>query len=314
MPIYVNTNVSSLGTQNTLRNTTWKLDSNYQHLASGLRINTAKDDAANLHISNNLTAQINGLDQGNRNSNDGIALAQTVDGALNETVSILQKLRTLAVQTANGTYTDDDRAVAQTEMTSLCAEITRIAKKTTYAGATVLDGKGGSSLVNADGKINFQVGSNSLDTISLDLSNAFHMSGLTAQASLNVTNADVADATQNTFTGLVGTTNDAGETVVRWSVSSSDAAQKTLANIDTFIALVDQKRTELGSVMNRMESTIRNYSNTSNDQSDSRSRVRDTDFASETAALTQNNIIQQASQTILSQANQLPAVAVTLLR
>lgn len=312
MALYVNSNVSSLSAQYSLRNTTWKLDSNYRSLGSGLRINTAKDDAANLHVSNNLTSQINGLDQGNRNSNDGIALAQTVDGGLTETVNMLQKMRTLAVQAANGTYTEDDRAVMQQEMSDMCAEISRIAEKTTYAGATVLDGKNG--LVGDDGNITFQVGSNSNDTISLDLSEAFHMKGLMGQTGLNAKDAKDADATQADFVGLVQTTNANGDNLYRWSVSNGDAAQKTLANIDAFITAVDAKRTELGSVMNRMESTIRNYSNTSDEQSDSRSRVRDTDFASETAALTQNNILQQASQSILSQANQQPAFAVSLLQ
>lgn len=315
MALYVSTNVSSLNAQYTMRNTTWKLDSNYRSLGSGLRINTAKDDAANLHVSNNLTAQINGLDQGNRNSNDGIALAQTVDGGLTETVNMLQKMRTLAVQAANGTYTDDDRAVMQQEMSSMCAEISRIAEKTTYAGATVLDGTGGSSLVGDDGNVTFQVGSNSNDTIALDLSDAFHMQGLMDQTGLQSVNAANADpATNNDFIGLVATKDANNNDVYRWSVSTGEAAQKTLANIDAFITAVDNKRTELGSVMNRMESTIRNYGNTSDEQSDSRSRVRDTDFASETAALTQNNILQQASQSILSQANQQPAFAVRLLQ
>lgn len=318
MALYVNTNVSSLHAQRQLSNTTLKLDTNYQHLSSGLRINTAKDDSAGLQVTESLTSQINGLDQGNRNTNDGLALAQTIDGSLEELSNLLQRIRTLSVQAANGTYMDSDRETMQKEANSLCAEISRIAEDTTFAGAQVLDGIGSnlnSSLINTKGQIDFQVGSNSYDLISIGLSKAYHMDGLSQQTNLHVTaSADLGTpAGQAGFTGLVQTTNAAGDNIVRWSVSSMDAAQKTLENIDKFIQEVDLKRTDLGAVMNRMESTIRNYNNNSSNHSDSRSRMRDTDFASETATLTQNNIVQQASQSILSQANQQPAFVTSLL-
>ncbi len=140
MALYVNTNVSSINAQRKLANSTLALNTSYQRLSSGLRINSSKDDAAGLQISDRLTAQINGLNQGNRNSNDGIALAQTIEGALDETTNMLQRIRTLAVQAANGTNTAKDRQALQEEVKSLSHEITRIAQKTTFAGATVLDG------------------------------------------------------------------------------------------------------------------------------------------------------------------------------
>ena len=140
MALYVNTNVSSINAQRKLANSTLALNTSYQRLSSGLRINSSKDDAAGLQISDRLTAQINGLNQGNRNANDGIALAQTIEGALDETTNMLQRIRVLAVQAANGTNTAKDRQALQEEVNALSDEITRIAQKTTFAGAQVLDG------------------------------------------------------------------------------------------------------------------------------------------------------------------------------
>lgn len=313
MALYVSTNVSSLNAQYKLSNVTSKLDVNYQRLGSGQRINTAKDDASGLQISNSLTSQLKGFDQGNRNTDDGIALAQTIDGALSETVSMLQKIRTLAVQAANGNYTNEDRQTMQIEMNNMCAEISRIAEKTTFAGATVLDGAGNNSLIPDDGFVKFQVGANSNDTISIDLSAPYHLKGIADQAGVQEVAAQDADTNNANFQGFVQTTVN-GQDAFRWALSTADAAQLTLANIDSFITAVDTKRTQLGSLMNRMEATVRNYSANSDNHADTRSRIRDTDFASETANLTQNNIIQQASQTILSQSNQAPVFAISLLQ
>ena len=306
MALYVNTNVSSINAQRKLTNATNSLNVSYQRLASGLRINSAKDDAAGLQISDRLTSQINGLNQGNRNTNDGIALAQTIEGALDETTNMLQRIRTLAVQSANGTNTAEDRAALQQEVDKLSAEITRIAKQTTFAGATVLDGAGGKSLVpggQGQGKLVFQVGANAGDTLNLSWSRAFTMSGLYSQVLGNTFQADK---------GITKRTVDNANQFV-WQVSTAKTAQETLANIDAFIQKVDSKRSELGAIQNRMESTIRNQANISENEADARSRIRDTDFASETAALTQNNIIQQASQSVLAQANQRPTIALSLL-
>ena len=169
MALYVNTNVSSINAQRKLTNATNSLNVSYQRLASGLRINSAKDDAAGLQISDRLTSQITGLNQGNRNTNDGIALAQTIEGALDETTNMLQRIRTLAVQSANGTNTKEDRQALQQEVKSLSLEISRIAQQTTFAGATILDGIGDKSLIPKDGankgKMVFQVGANAGDTL-----------------------------------------------------------------------------------------------------------------------------------------------------
>ena len=307
MALYVNTNVSSINAQRKLANSTLALNTSYQRLSSGLRINSSKDDAAGLQIADRLTAQINGLNQGNRNANDGIALAQTIEGALDETTNMLQRIRTLAVQAANGTNTAKDRKALQEEVNSLCQEITRIGQKTTFAGAHVLMSVGAQNvdtLKNADGEYFFQVGANSQDMITLAMSRGFHLSGIAAMGSVTAQQAK-ADLTKS---GLFKDGN-----IVRWVVCQASYAQATLANIDKMIEAVDSKRAALGAVQNRMESTIRNQSSIAENESDARSRIRDTDFASETAALTQNQIIQQASQTILSQANQRPTVALSLL-
>ena len=148
MALYVNTNVSSINAQRKLANSTLALNTSYQRLSSGLRINSSKDDAAGLQISDRLTSQINGLNQGNRNANDGIALAQTIEGALDETTNMLQRIRTLAVQAANGTNTAKDRKALQEEVDALCYEVSRIAYKTTFAGAHVLMSFGAKATAN----------------------------------------------------------------------------------------------------------------------------------------------------------------------
>ena len=316
MALYVNTNVSSINAQRKLTNATNSLNVSYQRLASGLRINSAKDDAAGLQISDRLTSQINGLNQGNRNTNDGIALAQTIEGALDETTNMLQRIRTLAVQAANGTNTQEDRNALQQEVTSLSEEISRIARQTTFAGATVLNGKvdnakNPKSLIPTDGKIVFQVGANANDTLNLNWCKAFTMEGINEQlGAQKITYELAANASKS---GLVVDAAANKGSTARWSVSSAKAATATLSNIDKFIQVIDSRRSELGALQNRMESTIRNQANISENEADARSRIRDTDFASETAALTQNNIIQQASQSVLAQANQRPTIALSLL-
>ncbi|WP_274967888.1 flagellin [Succinimonas amylolytica] len=320
MALYVNTNVSSLNAQRMMANSTNSLDTSYKRLASGLRINSAKDDAAGLQISDRLTSQINGLNQGNRNAQDGISLSQTAEGAMDEMVSMYQRIRTLALQSANGTNSTDDRTALQQEVTQLCSEIDRIAKDTTFAGEKILTGAKSTNneLGNASPKtgysrssatVDFQVGADANQKISITL-------GL-GDDGLGFSVKDVAKSLSATKAAAI--TDDAtkylkanGEELT-FDISTVATAQNTLSNIDAFIAKVDGKRAELGAVQNRLESTIRNQSNVSENVAAARSRIRDTDFASETAAMTQQNIIQQASQSILSQANQRPQVALSLL-
>ncbi|MBV7436159.1 flagellin [Aeromonas sp. sif2416] len=299
MSMYINTNVSSLNAQRNMMNSTKSLDTSYTRLASGLRINSAKDDAAGLQISNRLTSQVNGLDQGNRNANDGISLAQTAEGAMDEVTGMLQRMRTLAQQSANGSNSDKDREALQKEVDQLGAEINRISGATTFAGTKLLDGNFGGA---------FQVGADANQTISFSLSQAggFSISGIAAAASAIVT-------------GATGTTI-AVDTVFRSgsagaiSISSQNNAQNVLASVDAMLEVVDGKRAELGAVQNRLDSTIRNQSNISENVSAARSRIRDADFATETANMTKQNILQQAASSILAQANQRPQSALSLLQ
>ena len=302
MSIYVNTNVTSLNTTNKLSKATHSLDTTYKRLSSGYRINSAKDDAAGLQISNRLTSQINGLKQGNRNANDGIALAQTAEGALDEVHTMLQRIRTLSVQSANGTNTTADRVSIQGEVSQLCAEINRIACKTTFGGSEILSGNKNATgtLLDANGKIAFQVGANANDNISIDLTSGFtvkQMQGACGAATNTIQEGD-ADGTGHGSS---------------FSVSTAEKAQKTLASIDKFIGYVDKKRGEFGAIQNRLESTISNQSNIAENESDARSRIRDTDYAEEAANLSQQNIIQQAATSMLTQANSRPQIALSLL-
>ena len=314
MALYVQTNTTSLNSQRKLNTATKNLDSTYQHLASGLRINCAKDDAAGLQISNRLTSQINGLKQGNRNANDGIALCQTMEGALDETTSMLQRIRTLALQAANGTNTTIDRQAIQEEVIQLSQEITRIACKTTYAGKQCIAGvtgkdKGG--VLNSKGDIEFQVGAYANDTLKLSMKNGFTLSGICmdvkkdgAAAAIIVTDTD-ADNNAYGMYKLDG--------FYTFSVHSASSAQKTIATIDSMINVVDSHRAALGALQNRMESTIRNQENVAENVSDARSRIRDADYSEEASNLTAQNIVQQAATTILTQANQRPQIATSLL-
>ena len=325
MALYVNTNVSSLNAKRMLNNSTNSLDTTYKRLASGLRINSAKDDAAGLQISNRLTSQINGLEQGNRNAQDGISLAQTAEGAMDEMTTMYQRIRTLALQSANGTNSDKDRGALQEEVNQLCAEVDRITKDTTFGGEKILTGEKSAgkdfTLKNADLQVNrasatvdFQVGADANQKISVNLGNKKNG----ADGIVGFTVADLAyanDATTDTKDVTKGgylKDNSVG-TGLTFDISTAAGAQNTLANIDKYIQAVDSKRAELGAVQNRLESTIRNQSNVSENVSDARSRIRDTDFATETANMTQQSIIQQASQSILSQANQRPQLALSLL-
>jgi len=322
MALYVNTNVSSLNAQRQLMNTGNKLDTSFQRLSSGLRINSAKDDAAGLQISDRLSSQINGLNQGNRNANDGISLAQTAEGAMDEMTSMFQRVRTLAQQASNGSNTGEDRLAIQEEIRSLMAEVNRVATDTTFGGQNLLDG-------SYDAK--FQVGADAVQTIGFSMKNVgstaainslsanggFTLSGIAGIASA-VTGKGLttlaAGVSAISGAAITGTDDFAGKfKAATISVSSQGNAQFILAGMDSLIAVVDKKRAELGAVQNRFQSTIRNQSNIAENLSAAKSRIKDADFAAETAALTRNQILQQASTTILSQANQRPQSALSLL-
>lgn len=274
MSLFVNTNVSSLNAQRQLFNTNNGLSTAFERLSSGFRINSAADDAAGLQISDRMTSQIMGLDQAVRNANDGISLAQTAEGAMQEITTALQRIRVLAIQSQNGINSSADRLALQKEVSALKVEISRIASTTQFAGVDILNGSFSSS---------FLVGANAGQTIGVNVSRAGGYG----------------------FSGLVGGSDT--------SVLTEDLASAALTAVDAAISIVDAKRADLGAIQNRFQSTIRNLSNISENVSAARSRIRDTDFATETAELTRNQILQQASTTVLSQANQRPQAALSLL-
>ncbi|SNY55947.1 flagellin [Arsukibacterium tuosuense] len=274
MALYVNTNISSLNAQRQLVNSGNSLDTAFRRLSSGFRINSAADDAAGLQISNRLTSQINGLDQAARNANDGISLAQVAEGAMEEITNSLQRVRTLAIQSQNGINSSTDRAALQKEVTALKAEMSRVASSTQFGTQNLL--AGGFSAT-------FLVGANAGQNIDIKLSR----------------------------TGGYGT-NALGLSAL--SVSSVGGASAALALIDTAIGVIDGTRADLGAVQNRFQATIRNLTNISENVSGARSRIRDTDFAKETAELTRTQILQQTSTTVLAQANQRPQAALSLLQ
>ncbi len=273
MSLYVNTNVSALNAQRQLINSGGSLDTSFKRLSSGFRINSAADDAAGLQISNRLSSQINGLNQAISNANDGISLAQTAEGAMEEITNSLQRIRTLAVQSQNGINSSGDRTALQKEVSALKTEINRIRDTTQFGGVNLLDGKFSA---------NFLVGANAGQNILVKMSRS----------------------------GGYGTS---GLGIKSLTVQTVGGASAAIASIDSAIKAIDSQRADLGAIQNRFQSTIRNLSNIVENVSAARSRIKDTDFAKETAELTRSQILQQASTTILSQANQRPQAALSLL-
>jgi len=486
MALTVNTNIASLNTQRNLNGSSNALNTSLQRLSTGYRINSAKDDAAGLQISNRLTSQISGLNQATRNANDGISLAQTAEGALQQSTNILQRIRDLSIQSATGSNSDADRAALQKEVAAQQAELSRIADTTTFGGRKLLDGSFGTT--------SFQVGSNAYETIDVTLKNASStslgsyqvgggastnstgasaagttttssvvgsgagftatnitvvgngetktvavasgdsakdiasnfdgaISGLSAtarnvvQADVNITSgaasfslsvgsqqvsivgvtstkdladqinsnagklnvsanydvktdkvtitsatgenivfgADSASATgtinvasqgsdgtfgtstnvaaaggkaigyvqlnsstsyalTGTSSGVFGASKATLSTVADVDISTADGAQRAVSVIDNALAAIDSQRADLGAVQNRFTNTIDNLTNIAENATSARSRIKDTDFAAETASLSKNQVLQQAGTAILAQANQLPQSVLSLLR
>ena len=321
MAVYVNTNYSALQGQRYLGNVQNQLTTTYQRLSSGMRINSAKDDAAGLQIADRLTSQINGLNQGNRNASDGIALAQTAEAGMDEISGMLQKIRTLAVQANNGTNTKEDKQALAKEASALATEITRIAQQTTFAGKTILNGKQNNSIdplpggnqnppgganAGAAQNITLQVGSNKGDTISFNLVNLhFSVAALAAK----VDDANFGDA--NTANKLFKKSADGKSITVVFTAAGGP--ETMIDAMDKMIGYVDSQRADLGAIQNRLESSIRNQSNVAANEADARSRIRDADFAEESANLSQQSIIQQAAASMLMQANTRPQLGLSLL-
>ncbi len=378
MALTVNTNVASLNTQRNLSNSSSALQTTMQRLSTGSRINSAKDDAAGLQISNRLGSQISGLNVAVKNSNDGISMAQTAEGALQQSTNILQRMRDLSLQAANGSNSDSERSALNDEVTQLKKELNRISNTTTFGGRQLLDGSFGTTT--------FQVGSAANETISVKINEmstsslkTSYASGATAamtsgdvaasgavfKATVNDKEVSISVASGGTYANneeaaqaLATAINDANigigafatsggtvefisanasgditavsggtgsgaaitmgevadKTVQALDIGEVRGAQEAVIVIDEAIKAIDSQRAELGAVQNRFENTIANLQNIGENVAAAKGRIQDTDYAAETAALSKNQILQQAGTAILAQANQLPQAVLSLLQ
>jgi flagellin len=384
MALSVITNTASLNAQRNLTKSGAGLEQSMQRLSSGMRINSAKDDAAGMQIANRMTSQINGLGVAQRNANDGISMAQTAEGAMQASTDILQRMRELSLQSANGSNAQGDRDALQKEVTALQTELTRIAETTQFGGTNLLDGSFGTKA--------FQVGSNSAETITIGLKDisadtlgtvgiravattvaiaiadvatlaagtvtdlavgvgsqsiAVDMTSVTDESSLESainaaanglgitatltgtgTTASIsfsgdiagsADTLSITGTGIANVTTDAATGTTSdnhtddVNISTVAGTADALKVIDAALLEMSDSRANLGAIQNRFGHTINNLANIQENVSASRSRIQDTDFASETAQMTKNQILQQAGTSILAQSNQLPQAALSLI-
>jgi len=276
MPQTINTNIASLNAQRNLNTSQASLATSMQRLSSGLRVNSAKDDAAGLAIAERMNAQVRGMNVAIRNSNDAISLAQTAEGAIGKVSDMLQRMRELAVQSANATNGTSDRVSLDQEFQALADEIDRTLTSTKFNGLAILAGNAGAQV--------FQVGPNSGDTITVTTTNLS-------------TNASVVAAT--TATSAIST------------VASASAA---LTNIDAALDVLNSDRAIYGAAQNRFEAVISNLQVAAENQAAARGRIMDADFAAETSNLSRAQILQQAGNAMVAQANQLPQQVLQLLR
>jgi len=287
----INTNVKALMASNALNKNGRVQQNVMESLSTGKSINRASDNAAGLSIREIMTAQINGLNAAVKNANDSISMLQTADGALNETSSMLQRMRELAVLSVNDTYSSTQKTAMATEFNQLSSEIDRISTQTQWNGMNVLTGSGGLfSGVGSSGQFTFQVGANTAQTISVTIGN-------------------MAIAT-SLVTGIVGTMGGLSGA----SVATAAGATLAIASLDTALTTLNTQRSTIGAMVNRLTHAVDNLTNVAQNAADSRSKVEDTDYAAATSELARTQIIAQAATAILAQANQQPQSVLSLLK
>jgi len=287
MASFINTNLLSLNAQRNVSNSQSSLATSLQRLSSGLRVNSAKDDAAGLAISERLNAQVRGSNVAIRNANDGISLSQTAEGALAKVTDSLQRMRELAVQARNATNTDADKDSLDKEFGELSKEIQRVLGGTTFNGRAIL--------ATDSGTQTFQVGAN-----------------VTSNDRIDVVTTDMTASAH--ITGVAGTDNTGAGRAVIDNTADGTTIDGVISDIDTAINTVSSERANLGAAQNRMDQVISNLQISVENQSAAKSRITDADFAQETANLSRANILQQAGNAMIAQANQIPSQVLSLLR
>jgi flagellin len=283
----INTNLISLNAQRNLRTSQGDLATSISRLSSGLRINTARDDAAGLAIAERMNTQVRGMSVALRNANDAISLSQVAEGALGKTGDIFQRMRELAVQASNGTNTDADRASLNNEFIQMAQEVTRTLGGTQFNGNNILASTGSND---------FQIGANNNSTIDR----------------LSFTNYNWAGATN--ITNVTGTAIITGTSTPTVQITAATTAQAAIASIDTALNEINSQRATWGARQNRFENVVSNLMSAVENQSAARGRIVDADYAAETANLSRAQILQQAGNAMVAQANQLPQQVLSLLR
>jgi flagellin len=288
----INTNVKALMASNALNKNGRVQQNVMESLSTGKSINRASDNAAGLSIRETMTAQINGLNAAVKNANDSISMLQTADGALNETSSMLQRMRELAVLSVNDTYSSTQKTAMSTEFNQLSSEIDRIATQTQWNGMAILNGSGGLySGVGSTGQFTFQVGANTTQTISVTIGNVAILS----------TASPVLGGTM--FSAISAAT-----------IATAAGATTAISNLDLSLTILNTQRSTIGAMVNRLTHAVDNLTNVAQNAADSRSKVEDTDYAAATSELARTQIIAQAATAILAQANQQPQSVLSLLK
>jgi flagellin len=288
----INTNVKALMASNALNRNGRVQQNVMESLSTGKSINRASDNAAGLSIRETMTAQINGLNAAVKNANDSISMLQTADGSLNETSSMLQRMRELAVLSVNDTYSSTQKTAMSTEFNQLSSEVDRIATQTQWNGMAILNGSGGLfGGLQSNGQFTFQVGANTAQTVSVTIAN------------MAITSATLATPTATTLGHLSAQT-----------IATASGATTAIDKLDSALTVLNSQRSTIGAMVNRLSHAVDNLTNVAQNATDSRSKVEDTDYAAATSELARTQIIAQAATAILAQANQQPQSVLSLLK
>lgn len=289
MGLSIHTNFASLTTQNQLNSTNKMLGTAMQRLGTGLRINSAADDAAGLQMATRLQAQSNGQKVGMRNAQDAVSMMQTAEGAMDEMSNIVQRMKDLATQGANGTATATDRAAMDSEMKELAAELKNITDNTTFGGASLLKDAAGQF---EKGVVKFQIGGTAAESLDVDASTNVKAINTAVKDAINTDLVDFADATKVTQTGM----------------------QAQIKKMDDLLGTIGSARSQFGANINRLEHTVNNLSNMKENTDMANGRIMDADFAQETTNMTKNQMLMQAGMSVLSNSNQMTGMVTSLLR